>query len=264
MLKIIRLLALMISVFCLLSNIGQSQEKAKQRDGKYEAERLWEALIRMKGGREKLHSISNMLKVYSGVREDKPDLVELQVFPYRVWNFVYDLTDKPSIYLRDGTKPIEYWANENGITTTDRNDSSDWFSLQRVVYLLETKWDKPEFLRVTQLKKGKKKFDVIEAKIKDQRIDFLFEPEEMLVLQVALYNKKGIVWRVHSFSDYADINGIKMPQKQSLKSGKYMDRYPDAFYPVKFAFNVEYDSGLFDRSPVVTGPDGWKPQNKTN
>lgn len=131
----------------------------------------------------------------------------------------------------------------------------------RVPFLLETKWDRPEPVKVTQIKRGKKKLDVIQTIFDSERIDFIYDPEEMLVLQVDFYDEKLGMWKSYKFSEYTEINGIKMPAKWASRS-LILRNDKFRFRPIKFALNVEYDPKLFERPLRATTPDAWKPQSK--
>ena len=245
---------LVLVVFCNLSIIALSQENAISTDERRKAEKAWEALIKTKGGREKLHSVRNMLTEFNG-------FAQLNVFPNRVWEFAGPFFGGVSASIYDGTKSTEIYANETGVTSTRSIDLSDWLVIDRVQFLLETKWDKPELLRVTQIKKDKKVFDVIQAVVGKLRMDFVYEPEEMLVLEVNFYDKNNVLWKKYEFSDYTEINGIKMPQtfgnKQSYRN---LEKLKYAYTKIKFSFNVEYDPQLFERPLKATTPDAWKPK----
>ncbi len=52
-------------------------------------------------------------------------------------------------------------------------------------------------------------------------MDFIYEIEEMLVLEVKFYDEKMGWWKGYSFSNYTEINGIKMPQSWGIKSMAY-------------------------------------------
>lgn len=254
--KIINLVALFFTL-CFLNNAVLSQDKSGSANEKREAERAWEALIKTKGGREKLHSVTNMLTKLDD------DITRLDIFPNKLWNFTYHLDGKPVVNIWDGTKSVGLYADKNGLVGTNPDDSKLTILFDRVPYLLETKWDKPEPQRVTRVKENKKNFDVIETIFYSMRIDFVFEPEEMLVREVKFYDQ-GKLSQQYNLSNYTDIDGIKMPQ--SYAYGWSLDKF-DALkhsVPIKFTFNVEYDPQLFERPLKATTPDAWKPQKAMN
>ena len=254
--KVILLLGLIFGLFNI-SALAQ-EKRTSAADEKREAVKAWEALIKMKGGREKLHSISNMLLEFP--KKTQPEISQdtrLFVFPNRYWRCAYHFYQDKSYASRfDGN--IQQYATENGITDIKHSNLSDWFVAEWTPFLLETKWDKPELLGVKRIKIGKKKFEVIEAKAGMKKIDFIYEPEEMLVLEVHFYDDEGIAWQKYKFADYTDVGGIKMPQK--FQVGIDISKFEElkTLIPIKFGFNVEYDPILFDRPLKATTPDAWK------
>jgi hypothetical protein len=104
-----------------------------------------------------------------------------------------------------------------------------------------------------------------------ERIDFLVEPETLLVRYVIDYYKdkegkyKDKPYEFHAFDRYTLVDGIKMPSRWDLLVGGYKElkkkkRY---YYPLKFRFNVEYNKRLFKQPPsVAAGPDAWKPEKE--
>lgn len=218
---------------------------------KKEAEKAWESLIKTKGGREKLHSVNSMLY------EFPVDLTRLWVLPNRLWEFSSFMFT--GAVISDGVKGVQYYAREDGVHNTEHDDLSLWYSTQVLPFLLETKWQKPELLRVKRVKDGKKTLEIIETMVGGRQMDFVYEIEEMLVSEVRFYDQKGRMWQVYAFSNYTTIDGIKMPQTYGQKSG-YTEKAISKFavLPIKFTFNVDYDPELFDRPLKATTSDAWK------
>lgn len=259
--KSLKLISLFViaTLSCLLCPITFGQEKETSLNEKRDAERAWEALVRTKGGREKLHSLTNMLREFAGS-------VRLDIFPNRQWEFGRNISDlSPVVSIADGVKGVQVYTRtfgENGETSengVNHDDLTDWFPLETLPFLLETKWNKPELLRVREIKEGKKKLDLIETIIGKERVNFIFEPEELLVSKVEFYYQ-GKVWQTYTFLNYTTIDGIKMPQAYRL--GSILNNFNDKIKPIqiKFTFNVEYDPQLFERPLIATTPDAWKPK----
>ena len=58
---------------------------------------------------------------------------------------------------------------------------------------------------------------------------------------------------VISFSNYTDVNGLKVPSKVTYEDG--ID------YEVSFQFNVTYDPGVLVNPPTIeAGPEAWRPK----
>ena len=229
-------------------------------DEKRQAELAWDALVKTKGGREKLRSISNILfDLYDSV-PNVPSKSELHVLPDKIWDCVVfsmkkGVKPEPMAYMSDASKPIQYWATRTGVTESSRTTPNSWYALERVIYLLETQIDKPTPLRVYCEKKGKKVFDVIETKFKEYSVDYKYEPEEMLTREIVIRLADGFLFRTYKFFDYRELDGIMMPQRENMRQGDDKD---NRTWPVGFAFNVDYDPDLFTRPLIATTPDGWK------
>ena len=238
---------------------------------------LWEQIIEAKGGREKLHSVTNML-VTKGSTPDNIG-VFFEVFPNKSWS-----------WTKGPPSPKVVWVDmvnlDYGVYLVASNDgllSNDKLSKERnaliksekmrhaCIYLLETKWCHPEPIRVTRLAINNKKLDVVETRIKDEetgyvdRIDFAIEPESLVVFRVYEYGGKidrkeplGVV----CFDNYQVVDGIQMPQ---ASYERIFDKLTDKCYfrPLSVKINVEYDKNLFERPPTVdAGSDDWKPKLK--
>lgn len=100
--------------------------------------------------------------------------------------------------------------------------------------------------------------DVLETIVGKRRMDFVFEPEELLVSEVRFYYE-GSVWRKFRLSDYTEINGIKMPKKIA-EGVEYWDHFNGLKYPedIKIMLNVDYDPELFTHPTKATTADAWR------
>jgi hypothetical protein len=244
----------------------RAQEKVAALDEHKEAKKAWEDLIISKGGREKLESIRNMLT-------ETESLTRLDVFPNVQWSFSY-LSDRksesgrrPVACFTDLRKDDQFFADENGINRVQHSAASSLISDFRLAYLLETKWDKPEPLRISLLKRSGKTFNVIETRFGAERMDFMFDPEDLLVTQVNSYDPTGKLVGALLLSDYTEIDGIQMPRTWAVLTNYKQSTWKkkDAkFIRINFAFNVDYDSGLFKRPLRAGSKDDWKPKKTKN
>lgn len=251
----------LLSLLCLLTlstGVSFAQVKPPSADERREAEKTWEALIKTKGGREKLHSITSMLTDRS-----KSD-IQLDIFPHFIWHLTYLANGRSLVSIADMSKNLRYYANENGVGGVNGGSFVSAYSYHRLVFLMETKWDKPEPVRVTRIQRGRKAFDVIETRTYGRRIDFIFDPEELLVWEAVLYDEKNTAHTSFLLSDYSLINGIQMPRTwKRLTTFKHddpsiwNDREPK-LRPIRFAFNVDYDPQLFKRPLRAGSRDDWK------
>ncbi len=273
--KVLQLLTA-LAMFCCLGGFVLSQDKPPTLAEKKEAEKAWDALVRAKGGRDKLYSITNILTEIGTFRR-------LDIFPNSFWTYSdWPFGTSYSVHLWDGAKSIAteagrdglrfrtYWDKEKSLEVETevrtgevvyrpKMSNQNYISDDRIPFILETKWDKPDPQRVSQIKQGKKKLDVIETRFNGFRMDFIYEIEEMLVLEVKFYDEKMGWWKGYSFSNYTEINGIKMPQSWGIKSMAYnLEKEKYRYVNIKFSFNVDYAPDLFTRPLIATGPDGWK------
>src|SRR5258708_14184562 len=136
-------------VFLMLSGIVMSQEKAPSVLEKREAEKAWEELIRAKGGREKLHSITDMITEYLHV-------THLYVFPASDWHFTTLSDERKTPLLDVWDESLLYVCNSEGVYSTQHRDHSASMAMDQVTFLLETKWTKPELLSIARIREGKK------------------------------------------------------------------------------------------------------------
>jgi len=240
----------------MLPGIVMAQERAPSVSEKREVEKAWEALIRAKGGRERLHSVTNMII-------EEPGVTDLYVFPNSQWHFApfSDKWGKPIPALSVWAGSLWYVCNAGGIVSAETYDNSNRDDVYEATYLLETKWTKPELLRVERIRKDKNQLDVIETKVGEKRVDFVFESEELLVYEVWWYYK-GVVSQKYRFSDYTEINGIKVPRKIAWSLNDFKFKGLDDPGDLKIMLNVDYDPEIFTHPTKATTADAWKRKAK--
>jgi hypothetical protein len=239
-----------------------AQETLSTPNGKREAEKSWESLIKEKGGREKLYSINNMLTELSA------SSTRLDIFPNLYWGINHRSDGAAIVTIADFAKNDQYFANEQGVTDIKHGSFVSAGLIHRVAFLLETKWDKPEPKKVTRME-GSKSLDSIETLLHGRRIDFVFDPEELLVSRVILYDEKQAIYEVILLADYTEINGIEMPRTYERLTGSKVDySYWKNTNPklraIKFEFNVDFDPMIFKRPLRAGSKDDWKAKKKKN
>lgn len=243
-------------VLCCLGGSVLPQSTPPTADEKREADKAWEFLIKAKGGREKLHSITNML--YS--RSDYGNWTRLYVFPNSIWEYgvgLAPMSDDRSLTIFDGATSTLYFLDVFGITAQYKRNS--WNENGEAWLLLETKWFKPEILRVVHEKDGKRQLSVIQTIIGEGRADFVFEPSQLLVSEIRWLNDNGSVFQKDRFFEYTDVDGIKMPQK--ISTGFFdISNFKGLKYSVetKFIFNVKYLPDLFSNPQPAYSSDAWR------
>ncbi|MEQ1921703.1 MAG: hypothetical protein ABL952_04260 [Pyrinomonadaceae bacterium] len=251
------IITMTIAISCLLLTfggynvIGQTKDQAKR-----EAELAWNALVAAKGGREKLKNVNSIIRRWS-------TMTELNVLPNYQWTWGLHLFGGPAfIIITDGPKGICTVANEKGVTDVIRSDEYTTRFLPRDVltFMLETRWYKPELVQVSRQLIGKRKVDVIQTLVGGARIDFVYEPEEMMVREVWFYYEGSLI-RKYGLGEYKLVDGIWMPHKFSVVGAVDRDIFsieikPDT--PVTFEFNVDYDPKIFEPPFKATTADAWK------
>jgi len=216
------------------------------------AARVWEQALAAKGGRDKLHRISN-IAVSTEARLTKKNRIrreEFCVFPDKYWFWddyrpsnlgltimMYDYANKTSYMVTNGevNKPPElneYWRRAP-------------VALQ-LEYLLESRWVAPKVIRSMPGHVEQRAVDNVETLVNSNRVDFSFDQETHLLLRVRYYD----VPREHTFSDYVDVGGLKVPSKVD---------YGDQKYSVRIQFNVTYNESIFLKPPPMSaGPEAWR------
>lgn len=249
---IVRPLHFLVLLF-ITASLAVGQMNRSDLTEKREAEKAWEALIRAKGGRKKLHSIKSMVT-------QSADITRLDVFPCSSWEFGrwLDLSMRLEVY--NGTSKVKTVGGEKGPTSIKQLESTLDCKLNQIPFLLETSWFQPDILRVTREKVDKKKFDVIETLTDGRRIDFVYEPEEMLVSEVRFHSRFGDgLYQKYRFYSYTTIDGIKMPR--AFRIGTELSKFEGLEkndIPIKFTFNVDFDPKIFEPPFAATSADAWK------
>jgi hypothetical protein len=271
-----QLVLLLIVVICFGQAVAQKKPqpleiKPPTAEEKREAEKAWEALVKAKGGRERLHSINNMLtKSKWYLSEQYGPFTRLDVFPNVIWQFNHNRPEKPlkwrnSLFLLDVPQGIAYFANGEGIYHSWRPEKPKqilaWY---RLLFLLETKWDKPELLRLTRVFRRGRGYDAIQTTYEGARLDFLYDPEAMLVSEVDTVQPDG-KFATTILSDYTVIDGIQMPRTWGMRSEDFnFNRTPagaleSKLYGIEFEFNVDFNPSIFKGQYIRAGsPDDWK------
>ena len=264
--------------FILLSGVlvsnSQTPETLQAGKEQLEAERVWEQIIKVRGGREKLHSVSNLVLT----KGDSPskNQIEVYVYPDRYWEWskgkiVYDYQVVTLTNLLTG---IHQLATEKGITSSKnliigdpRASYRESWLMEASMFLLETRWLKPTPIRVTRQKIGKEQFDVIETRfpnlsvLKDWGLLYYVDPESLEVRRVAGCGDDGKPYSYYYFDGQTTVDGIVVPKSfvSFLASSRVENPNKKSFVPLTFQFNVDYDEKLFERPPSVgDGPDAWK------
>lgn len=242
----------------LVSIYAMNAENSEPREGtQSEAQRLWELAIAAKGGRERLHSVRNMLISTDGAKYRS---VELHVFTNKFWRW----TDEPEPFGQSA----KMYNLERGFAYTSDSDGPEAAAIKlhesnlgggritlvdaQLFYLMETQWVKPTIIGVSKGEVGGRRTNVVRTRFEDRTIDFYLDRETHLPLKVALVDEtNGKVYLSKTFSDYTTIDGIKLPLKVDTRGKGNLSN--------SYQLNVEYDEQLFERPPsALAGPDPWR------
>ena len=227
---------------------------------------VWERMIDAKGGRDRLLEIDTLLMVQPrrGV-PDRPWYVDLYAFPDQSWKWFDDRPELFGLILRVSDGNGKWFARDgdsgDGISTTweppRETDQHDLIRIQGV-YLLESRWIRPELLWLETGRIGFRRYDVITADLVGDRVQYYVDRETSLVRRIQPHDDSannvfidGTVWE---FEDYIPVDGIMMPTRIEWdNSGTKLT------YRWEYSFNVDYDPEVFSRRPALEdGPDGWK------
>ena len=226
------------------------------------AQALWEQAVAAKGGRERLYEVNSLLISYReaarnffGVVVHRGDVVRLYVFPGKFWSWddglppPFTLTvgwldasrDRRCTLYEGSAAPACGPAESRGSAADEQLTKAQY------LYLLETRWVKPEPFGVGGGRVGLKKADVLHARFRDRRIDYFLDRKTHLPLRVSVFYKEGArALLTFDFSEYVSVGGIMMPGRQE-KGG------------INFQFNPPYDEAVFTRPPSIeAGAWAWR------
>jgi hypothetical protein len=206
-------------------------------------------------------------KGYAGLERDemllsKKNLVrreEVCVFPDKYWFWddyrpdVFGLTISMynyESYLSYVTTDVE--ANHSPERITNPLGQKALITAQ-LDFLMETKWLRPGIIKASTGMINSEPVDIIETTVNGERIDFIFGQKTHLPIQINYHdvpeNKSSL--RVHRFSDYTDVGGIKVPSTVEYGDGSK--------YRLSIKFNVQYNESIFKKAPPISaGPEAWK------
>jgi hypothetical protein len=219
---------------------------------------VWEKALAAKGGREKLHAISNFLVVRKRPRRQSPNYSDLYIFPDRYWSWSNSGgVLGTSLLVHDSTGTWEAYDDRQGrgvIWFSPAETGEGDMENARALFLMETKWYKPKIVGLTTERLKKEEFEVVTVDAGRDRVKYYIDMKTSLVRRVSPEGRYGkIVTIAEDMMDYRSVQGIMMPSRTST---------PEVgTYNLEFAFDVEYDPGIFKRKPSIEdGPDGWKPK----
>jgi hypothetical protein len=234
-----------------------------------EAIQIWEQAIAAKGGRHRLHAVGNMVISTRGeyasrlLKKNQDRREELIVFPNKYWFWddyrpdvfglivsMYDY-DRNLSYVITGVEPHSPLKPIKG---TQRNKA---IRNAQLSFLLESKWLRPTIVKASTERIGTHPVDIVQTIVEGERVDFAFDRKTHLLIRIRFHDVVDGKTYVNeeSYSDYYDVNGIKVPQIIEFKDGSK--------YRARFQFNVEYNEEIFIKpAPIEAGPEAWKQISK--
>jgi hypothetical protein len=235
---------------------------AKQQE---EAVRVWEQAIAAKGGRERLHTVSNMVISTRGnyssrlLKKGRVRREEVLVLPNKYWFLddyrpdVFGLTISMYNYDTNMKYVISEGDPHHRLESIPESRRNRALRNNQLSFLLETKWLEPTPIKATTGRIGLRSVDIVQTTVNGERVDFAFERKTHLPIRVSYYNivKGQTSVNVFNFSDYIEVSGIKVPQRFEYDDGSE--------YKATFQFNVEYNEDIFVKPPSISaGSAAWK------
>jgi hypothetical protein len=243
---------------------------------KIAAKRIWEDMIEAKAGRERLYEIETMVReeydrlVFPNPRFKNGDQhsVAAMAFPDREWDWV---DSRPTVFgasvsITDVSAGFWYRARagEDVKNMGDTKPGQNILQKNQLLFLSETRWFKPEPIRVLTGKDIPRDVEAIETNISGNRVDFWVDRDKRLPVRIVEYqvfpwlSKEPMASEEYRLSKYQKLDGIQIPYKISSKilasrSGpSTSDRYT-------IRLNVKLREDLFSKPPrFEDGPDAWK------
>lgn len=260
------LLAFMTIVLLIydVSSVARSQEKSKGSDSMSEARRLWELAVAAKGGRRKLELVTCLAVFYEYSRGRASN--ELYVFPNKRWEW-FDTGPSSKVPLiatvmdfeeKVHCLNIKYTAE--GCRSIGSLSKGAYMEYPQFLYLLETKWAKPEILASSKDIFRHRSVDVIKVRMDIFEILVYLDSKNHLPIRISYINdedgpklKVGEIFRWYEMSDYRSIDGIMLPHR--IRSSH------DPTKRLRYEINPEYDPGVFTRKPDLSaGSEQWRPK----
>jgi hypothetical protein len=219
------------------------------------AQSAWDGLIVAKGGRLKLHAVENyLMTTFADEKSSDPSIVSLFVLSGRVWDASYEIDGKRIAQRCDSVLDQQELVLASGQRIREPGGCGDSISYYPAVYLLETRYGSPTPISVTRQRSKKGVTDVLQTSFHGRRIDYYYEPEEMLVREVITYFEDSRVDQHFILDKYVKVDGVQMP----TQVGMDLFRRPKRAARVEFQLNVDFAPELFTEPLVLTGFDGWK------
>lgn len=252
-----------IGIICYsVFSSGVRGQKAQESGLVPEASRLWELAITAKGGRQKLHQVNSLAVFYEYSRGRESN--ELYVFPNKRWDW-FDTGPSSKYPLKASVKDFEQriaCVNQRNITegceSIGNYSKRSYLDGPQLLYLLETKWVKPEFLTTSKDALGIRLMDVVKIQLEKFQVSIYLDANTHLPARIAYHDDEGggklkvnEVFEWYDLSDYRNVDGIMMPHKISHSHNPKRR--------LRYEVNPQYDPSVFTRKPdLLAGPEQWR------
>lgn len=266
------------------------------------ARQLWEEALQAKGGRDRLHSVQSFL-ITGEIHVDAvsgshmTEVQWLHALPGKAW--LYEYTPEFKVYLDATVINIERNLCMKTLSPAKGDVPSLSLCLPTTyaerliqnpsIYLMETKWIRPEPIRTYEGRRGLKRVDVVETAVGNLRVDFYLDRKTRLPVKLVTDEYGGINEETQAmgltvyFDNYVAIDGIQMPTRV-VREPRHVSlnefsvpslvlshepRFPEKVRRdielLTYKFNVEYDETIFNgpASRKVKATD-WKPRKGTS
>jgi hypothetical protein len=228
-----------------------------------EAEKLWEAMIAARGGRERLHAVTNVQmseheKYWQLLRRLEINYEGMFVFPNKAWEWddqkgtVFGMSVRLNNF--ETNTHLSYVDAGHGARVTPIINPSDRNLVRLQLHLFgETRWVRPVPQRTRLGKLDNRELDVVEVRIDElppaeRKVEFWLDRQSHLPVQVVYYStiKSRELSGAVPLSKYVEVNGIKIPGQIGRVRAKYQ-------------LNVEYDPRVFEQPPGISaGMNAWQ------
>jgi hypothetical protein len=266
--RTLRISAILVAIVLVLTTHGNAQDSDASRD---RAIALWEEAIQAKGGREKLHSVQNLVISSSYEAGTTTETERLYAMPNRAWIYLFNPAWK-------APGPTDVFSVIGGNDLTTRRLPASSYNLRStalalhhevkfliqepLIYLMETRWVRPRPTRARVERNGKDPIDVIETDVNGLRVDFFLDPKTRLPFKlvtgwfsIVQPNTLGTEAMEVELDGYRDVDGIQMPRSVTRVLGVGRD-----FENARYRINVEYNPDIFDGvQPRIRKAEDWKP-----
>ncbi|MEK6407954.1 MAG: HEAT repeat domain-containing protein [Acidobacteriota bacterium] len=251
---------IVMSVMSVLPRAAIMDNRSKNNSSLERAKELWELAIAAKGGRERLYAVKSIAITKSF--SSKGPSVQLCVFPDKYWDWEDYRPGKLglSASVRNFERNVNYFIvghlPNDPAKSELKPEAREPITQCQLLYLLETRWFKPELLKTYTSNLGLHTVDVVETKVGQFRIGVFLDTKTHLPVRIGYFLKDtgDRIFQWFGLSDYREVNGIMVPHSISYDGGRSI--------PVQVEISVDYDPAVFERPPRIDdGPYQWRPKS---